>query len=797
MASSPTCSLNPKGAAPADFIDQSKVSPDAWNDLAAVTNVYGCVQMPDKTTTNQLLWFCASDNPANAKAVYSAPCPLTLKEQQSPCTQSYPVSGSGHTTVQGCLVQPNHPSSYCRSAGQQVACTPNEPAHLSNNTTSGSPTSDGSAPVTKSSNPVPIIVGVVVGILAAVALLAAFLFWRRRRARADNPGKLVMAPQSVPGSGMQQLTPKPSSTFGGGNTPVMQQASYNTTPPLPQHGEAALAAGAAGAAMSTPPALSHADSGHESSPMYNNGNGRMSGEYSPYASSPMAGGPMGLANHNADAMYQQQHDVDNIELANREHDLAAPVFLNQERGQSPMSMHSAAPADSRPLRGMPSSSSLKTDLALAEAAGAGAAVAAAAHNNGRPSGVSGQSSSPTMQQKRASRSSFSFVPPRPSLSVEAALPNVAATASPRASSDMNRKISTSSLLDGGQSPAASAPFSEAGRNSISTEDEEFPRPYRTYLNIEGGAPEFRDVLPNLPAGNQEGLAKKKFHAVAPPIKLQAPPTYLVEYHPLDFNNLVPIRSTMQLKHDSPITRSKAGQPLYSIEELLNTYDNLCSTLIDMVAQSFHIMFQNPDAPNLSGQLFKTVTHGQEPPADPQMAWTGTQFAFLSLFMKILASDFFTALTTPLRMEEYCKLIKQHIPELKKDIKQNLSTQLVFQAFDHFLSSPTLSSHLIAHLQPTLSHANTTLSGLFHAHGLPPPSPESFDELLQSLLDWLVRLKREYPAVGLFAPHAEGQVQTEWMQVAGGEGNRVAFTLWLGLWDAEVGQMGYPAQIWTK
>ncbi|KAJ3351221.1 hypothetical protein GGF32_004417, partial [Allomyces javanicus] len=342
----------------------------------------------------------------------------------------------------------------------------------------------------------------------------------------------------------------------------------------------------------------------------------------------------------------------------------------------------------------------------------------------------------------------------------------------------------------------------------STDSDVYPRPYRTYVNMMENVPrplaEARGqvLVPSLPT-----LAPNVVDPLAA-FRPTEPPVNVATYYPLDWK--LPVTSALRTPLAAELCASKGSLPGYTIDALVDSYEGLLATLNQLVAQAFAratpVLDPHSGTPAPSQYVYTAVTHGAPVPrgANPSAAH---QAAFQSRLVTTLLTDLLVAITSPLRVEDHTKLIKKHLPDLKRDLKPpkaprlfgssastaksanplGLSSHLLFVALDHFMSSTSLSSPLMTHLRPVLVQAAAVITNTFHAHAVPPPTADVVDDLLSAFLDWFIRLKREFPNVGLYMPLEDAMPDPAYMTVEGGPsaayGGAVAFTTGPGIWDA--------------
>ncbi|KNE71430.1 hypothetical protein AMAG_15664 [Allomyces macrogynus ATCC 38327] len=416
--------------------------------------------------------------------------------------------------------------------------------------------------------------------------------------------------------------------------------------------------------------------------------------------------------------------------------------------------------------------------------------------------------------------SFSFVAasPRPSLSARPSLP---ALPSPRPSVDSPHFGVPMSPMSRASSSVEPPQLEDDHGPRYSTDSDVYPRPYRTYVNMMENVPrplaEARGqvLVPSLPT-----LAPNVVDPLAA-FRPTEPPANIATYYPLDWK--LPVTSALRTPLAADLCASKGSLPGYTIDALVDSYEGLLATLNQLVAQAFArampVLDPHSGTPAPSQYVYTAVTHGAPVPrgANPSAAH---QAAFQSRLATTLLTDLLVAITSPLRVEDHTKLIKKHLPDLKRDLKPpkaprlfgssatarsanplGLSSHLLFVALDHFMSSTSLSSPLMTHLRPVLAQAAAVITNTFHAHAVPPPTADVVDDLLSAFLDWFIRLKREFPNVGLYVPLEDAMPDPAYMIVEGGPsaayGGAVAFTTGPGIWDASTGQVGFPARVWTK
>ncbi|KAI9173292.1 hypothetical protein H9P43_007423 [Blastocladiella emersonii ATCC 22665] len=843
------CNLDPAGLAPSAFINPSVVPDASIAALAAqAPRVYGCVQFLAAGTAGASAagkWFCAVRDPSAERASQGRPAQCAVNATESVCTaawamssQAVPAAAGAAATlptelfVQGCV---NDGKGFACSAPSTArrTCTPQG---LSSSGATGSALADD--PSTSSSSSTGLIVGLVVG--AAVLLIAGigfFVFKRKRRAGGAgyDASKMVVAPRAGPGAGAGAATAAGISNVSSATlhstVPPTAAAESNPPPPGPVARIPVLSSAAADIVKATPQAYPSPQQYAARAPSadFNGGQtyGRPSIDHA--AAVPLPGSPMPLPSLHSGGPGSSPPN-------HYASPLAQPM-QQQQQGYDPQQQQQYA--ERQQLLHVRQTSSDVVSSAGSSASHASAAAAASAASLSpyhgpapgqqqqqlSPYGGGAATSPPAGASSLSPSTNFSFIAPRPSMTLETALPTLAP--SPRPSFDSSRPsgsnrpsglggMSTTSPANG-PSPALSA---VSYASNFSTDEEVFPRPYRTYVNMEATAPVVQaealagpaGVVPALPAQLQS-LSRTRH---------TAPSDDAVVYHAFDFK--LPLTAALRTQKAAEMCATKANLPGYAIDDLVATYEGFQLTMREMVAQSFAHADSVADAHHagLARNVFASVTGGAPvPPATGLAAGEPSQAAFLSRLMNVLLTDLFIALTNPLAVPGHLALLKKHLPEMKKDLKPpagpaahkeaalherapaaGLSAHLLFVAMDHCLSSPSLSSPLMAHLRPVLHHARATLTDQFHAHGLPPPAPEVLDDLLVSFLDWFLRLKREYPGVGLYTAIENAPLDPQLAVVEGGSVRPefhpvVAFTTCFGLWDGSIGAVGFFARVWTK
>ncbi|ORZ31515.1 hypothetical protein BCR44DRAFT_1265948 [Catenaria anguillulae PL171] len=876
--SSSTCNLDPNGVAPAEFINPNVVPQQAITALAAQSpRVYGCVQFTQVGSSTQVAngqWWCATTTPSDERKSLgrATNCAVTTKEQacQAPWVwvqkQRPPPGQDVGAYVFGCT---RDDGKFICQGGQSCS-----PQGLSS---SGEPVTVDSTSSGSSTTGIVIGVSILVGCLLVGGL--GFFFWKRTRnhrlpaSSPSGPGgvaaayagaKVVVPPSynnaiASPRTGSSTLVTQ-SANYPGGNTsstsvnaagyPISSSGvssgggsgpgavaviALNTIPAKPQRSNSATSRGSQGSnGGGMPEARLPVIVNDSVPPMPTTTSPRaQQGYLSPREAerARLVAAPSPILDEtdlvtvpvSPNMMAQQQQAM-------------SPQMMAQQQQQHPQYASGAPTPVIHVQQGYPQQqqqqqqqmypTEYQSHLHHSPAAAMSPPPTASSLAPG-PTSSLGSSTSSTSPYALPSRSNLgpasagiSFVPARPSLS-EPALPSL--SGSPRGSTDSPRPSGTSRPSPHGagplgQSPTPSAVGSTAG-STFTTEDEVFPRPYRTYVNMDAAAPVVQaeqpgkgNVVPALPAAL--GSLSRSRHAM--------PSEEYATYYALDFK--LPLTAALRTQRAAELCASKGHLPGYAIDDLVATYEQLQVSMRDLVAQSFARApeMATPGQPSLADQVFASVTGGAPmPPAMAGPAGEPNQAAFLSRLMQILLTDVFVTLTNPLQVGAHLTMLKKHLPELKKDLKEpekiaahkdkaqvenenpiGLSAHLLFVVLDHCMSSPSLASPLLAHLRPLLVHARNTLADTFHAHGVPSPAEDVLDNLLHVVLDWFLRLKREYPGVGLYVPVDNSPFDAELAVVEGG-GLRpeipgvVAFTTCFGLWDGSIGSVGFFARVWTK
>ncbi|KNE58791.1 hypothetical protein AMAG_04342 [Allomyces macrogynus ATCC 38327] len=869
-APTPSCVLDPAGVAPADFLNPSVVGAATVQALAQrAPRVYGCVQV---TSASTIKWFCATTSPKTELASQGRDqgCSAQLNTTNTACTAAWIETLPGTTSatvpisvvVLGCLEDDKgfacSTSSANANPSARVSCTPRASLAAAAPRSPGSttdPTTIANAADDNSGLGVGAVVGISIGIVAAVLVGAGLFFWHRRRQQngpdnkelLDNGNNATASPRGATDTAAAAAATAAPSVGAFGSPRLMEQIdTKNGAPGSPTllgtaaspFAKPATADTLASAPESSyqplvPPATSYASSSSINSSRLASPSGAsaLAAAASPPinpatdVNSVRSAGSASRASiaqvppqltaehmiaHRQQLMQQMQTYTDpDLLVATAQASSAAALA-------SPASLASASPA---PFAPVPSSSTSPAQLH---------AYAPAADSPVAPSPMSQVSLRTDDDITPAGRSpaaaAFSFVAPRASLSMETSLPPLSPT--PRASSE-----------PGSPSPRPRPSAAASDASGYSTDEEVYPRPYRTYINMEGAAPPVQAVhLPQFVrdgAGAEAGPVVPALPATIATLSRQryavptegAPVTYL----PLAFG--LPLTTPLRSDRANMLCAPKMHLPGYNIDDMVTTYDGMQLTLRELVAQSFAhaarlrqqalAQGQTPQ-PTLADTLFSSVTRGAPVPLGIVGA-AANQAAFVARIMHTLVTDVVVAMTSPLKVADHVAFIKKHLPDLKRDLRMpkaanhrashasgaaaaaiaadttpgTVSAHLLFVALDHCLGSPSLVSDLMAYLRPIAAHAAANVTAQFHAHGLAPPAPDTVDELVHAFLDWFLRLKREFPGVGMYCVPADVNVDAQWMVKEGGDGEIVAFTTGYGLWDGAAGQVGYFARVWAK
>ncbi|KAJ3347582.1 hypothetical protein GGF32_006792 [Allomyces javanicus] len=818
MAPAPTsCVLDPAGLPPGQFINAAVVGQATVQAITSRTpRVYGCLQISNSQISK---WWCATSDPSAeaASGGRDLGCSTSLNTTQSAClgqwTETLPAAASGAPqmlTVQGCLQDTK--GFACSPANTaRIECTPSKAAM----TTSDSATVESSGGVSTI-----VIIGSTVGGVALLAIIGGLFFWNRKSKKDKNKAQDLYNPSQYTSQQAQEPPQGPPAPGPVARIPVLDQGP----PPTPFANQPA--------AVATYPA--------QHAPVYVNPQHQVAytNQQQPpqgFPAPPAAGQPYPIQQQ-PPQQQQQPHPAQQPQPAALQQ--SAPL----QRSNGSLQIPGAAVAHPRqspsPQQGgisqpPPSPSAVQSNSSM------GTYHASPAVKSTSPMSQVSMASDEDLVAMGPPTPSFSFVAPRPSLSMETSLPALPAT--PRSSSGSpgspyrnQTRASAASRPSGYAASVASNPST-----NYSTDDEEFPRPYRTYINMEQAAPPVQAVaLPGIVrdgAGEVAGPVVPALPSAIPSLsraRYAAPPDMVAEYFPLAFK--LPLTAPMRTPRAIALCASKGHLPGYGIDEITSAFEGFMMTIREMVAQSFgHAAAMRaqmaasgqPVPPTLADSLFATVTHGAPPPAgSPDV---GNQAAFLAQLMHTLLTDLFVALTSPLKVADHVAMIKKHLPDLKKDLKMpkaeshrgetdasyarlqldassgpagTVSAHLLFVALDHMLSSPSLVTELMAHLRPILVHAATNLTNQFHSHGIPPPEQAAIDDMLAAFLDWFLRLKREFPGVGMYLVPEDAVPDPAFAVVEGGDpvaGAVVAFTTCYGLWDGAAGAVGYFARVWTK
>jgi hypothetical protein len=297
-----------------------------------------------------------------------------------------------------------------------------------------------------------------------------------------------------------------------------------------------------------------------------------------------------------------------------------------------------------------------------------------------------------------------------------------------------------------------------------------------------------------------------------------PPEDKVTYHPCAFK--LPLTSSQPGKASKSLCGPKENLPGYAIRDLMASYEKFHNGLHDIVRHSVTLAFQSEQFAhqNLFTQVWATVTHGAPLPSNVTLV-DANHAAFVARLTQVLLSDVFLAFGSAIQLPGHLKFLKKHLPQFKSEFKmpkaakpgvppsaetleesqKQVSGHLIFAAFDYLMSSPSNSTHVVEYLRPLIRHAVSTFIGIFKAHRLPEPDSKVVEVYIRDLLDWFLRLKREYPGVGFYFPIPERMFEATFATQEGGEPGHtlVAFTTCLGLWDGSFGTIGLPARSWTK
>ncbi|KAI9219794.1 hypothetical protein BC828DRAFT_385203 [Blastocladiella britannica] len=787
MADAP-CTLDPSGLAPADFINADIVPGSAISALAASSpTVYGCVQFLNVGTSSAGRWFCATDSPSQERKSTGRNAACAPITQESACTAPWlwqQPAGTGQAVggaplsayMQGCF-KASSSKFTCTAAG--IACTPLE-------VTSGGTTKvpDGASPSgdddesTSSS-------GIIIGALAAAGalLVGGFGFFLYRRSRAGKGSRSPMAAQ-------RNISPGTGSTgaAASGNSSGVALALSPVTNKQQLHGATAAAASvprdmsngslAPGSSSSSTLAMSTSLEPAKSGPaaatltaagapvaqipvLMGGGNGGVAAPSPLHASHSLpAPAPAAAPGSSSPAMAAHAHERARLMSASGIHAPGSPdSYASSDRSHRPVIAH----ADMVTLpRGIVYVEQQQPAMAMQPM---------------RPQSQYGQQGQPMH---------YGGHPQQPYYHPQ-----------------QQQQYQQQPMYAQGHAPSMAAP-NPAG--------DAFPRPYASYANL-GAAP------PTAAAATAASVAPVATAMPAPSERpsthsqLTAPDPTVATFLALDWN--LPLSAPLRTPQAAELCASKAHLPGYGIQDLVDEWEAFQVRVRDMVRDAYEQVAATGTAGPHS-RVFMAVT-GMSVDSDAESAADANMAAFTARVVQLLTSDVFGALASPIAIESYLVLLSGVMPELKKDLRvpppetpgtsspnARLSTHMLAVALDHVRSTPALAPLLAAHLYPTMAQAGQALTSLFTAHALPAPEPHDIETLVAEMATWALRLKREYPAVGLYVPLPHSRIDpmlevVEGAPTANGvdvDDQVVAFVTCPGIWDASIGNVGFYARVWA-